>query len=418
MHKVRVYVLITIQIQFMKRIYFFLLAFCAVLSLQAQDGSCDCTFDPSEPFVCVADSTGTIVAQLPNACFAACFGLTVVEGDCDFGGNPFEDCDCEFDPEAAFICATDSTGHVELVPNACFAECLGLTVVDGDCDFGGNPSGCDCEIDPDAAYVCAVDSTGLIFEVVNACFAECLGFTVVEGDCGFGGGNPFEDCDCEIDYDQPFICAIDSLGFVEQVPNACFAACLGLEVVNDSLCAADIDLELGLCISDVVFDESTTFQSFLLLINELCEVELPECILSAPVFDNDEDFIDYLMANCLDSSDLGSETDNLAFRMFNSYLNSTAAPSSVGNFALPSLEIELLQNPVDQTLRYQISSPNTAQLTVGVFALSGQRVYSEQLSVEAGEQSATIDLANLPKGMYLLNITNNNSVKTLKFIRQ
>ncbi len=208
------------------------------------------------------------------------------------------------------------------------------------------------------------------------------------------------------------------MGFVEQVPNACFAACLGLEVVSDDLCNNVIDIELALCIGDVVFDENTTFQAFLLLLNENCEVEIPACILDAPIFDNDEDFIDYLMANCSDSDDFGSGADNIAFRMYNSYLNSTAAPSSVGEFTTSSLEVALMQNPVDQTLRYQINSPAAEQLTVAIFSLSGQRVYSEQLGVATGSQTATIELGSFPKGMYLLSIMNNKLVKTIKFVRQ
>ncbi|MBK8081589.1 MAG: hypothetical protein IPK25_15745 [Saprospiraceae bacterium] len=61
-----------------------------------------------------------------------------------------------------------------------------------------------------------------------------FGYTVVDDSlCNVGG---WYDCECEFDENEPFICAVDSLGHPCYVPNACFAACWGWTVTDDSLC--------------------------------------------------------------------------------------------------------------------------------------------------------------------------------------
>ncbi|MBK8627019.1 MAG: T9SS type A sorting domain-containing protein [Saprospiraceae bacterium] len=186
---------------------------------------CNCTTDYAP--VCAVDSSGTYV-EFPNTCWANCLGFTVVTDTtlCD-NSNPWGDCGCVI-TDSTYVCAADSIGNIFPVPNACFAACWGLTVVTDStsCDGWG---GCVCpEIyDP----VCAVDSLGNYYEAPNACYAACWGMTVVTDStlCYFGNG----DCGCVIT-DSTYVCATDSIGNIFPVPNACFAACWGLTVVTDS----------------------------------------------------------------------------------------------------------------------------------------------------------------------------------------
>jgi hypothetical protein len=152
--------------------------------------------------------------------------------------------------EYAPVCTTDNLGNYYVAPNACFAECWGLTIVTDStlCDLPFND--CNCEITDPFAFVCAQDSLGNLHHVPNACVAECLGFILVEGDCGV---SPWAGCDCTIDENEPFICAVDSLGHPCYVPNACFAECWGLTIVGDSLCSVidiepEIDIETMECL--------------------------------------------------------------------------------------------------------------------------------------------------------------------------
>ncbi len=82
----------------------------------------------------------------PSACIADCLGLSVVEGDCsldDFEGE-FDggfgddwggdlDCDCPEPTEEDVVCVETDFGIMPF-PSACIADCLGLTVIEGGCD--------------------------------------------------------------------------------------------------------------------------------------------------------------------------------------------------------------------------------------------------------------------------------------------
>ena len=120
-----------------------------------------------------------------------------------------------------------------------------LLLAAGSKSYAQDPCNCPEVYSP----VCAaleVDGVTTYLEMPNECLATCLGFTVVDDSLCMG--NPWGDCDCEIDENEPFICAQDSTGFTFQVPNACFANCWGLTVVADSLCMGnpwgDCDCEI------------------------------------------------------------------------------------------------------------------------------------------------------------------------------
>jgi hypothetical protein len=389
-------------------------------------GDCGCEVDFNEPFVCVQDESGAVF-PLPNACFADCLGLTIVEDDCDGFGweDPWEDCDCEIDYNEPFVCAQDSAGVQCLVPNACIADCLGLTIIEDGCDDwgGGEPWGdCDCEIDPNESFVCVEDQDGFLLEVPNACFADCFGFTLAGDDCyDWGGDDPWTDCDCEIDLDEPFVCAQDSTGAQCLVPNACFADCLGLTVVEDGcdggiIIGGDDDTALGLCIASLDLEGTQLFQTFLLLLNSECGLPLDDCILDAPAFDNDDDFFTYLMDNCFADGDL--QGDDSMLRLFNSYRD-VAGATATSSTATASLanEVTLLQNPVTDVLRYRVTAASPDRITVRVVGISGQTLQQTALDVQTGLNDYSIDLGNLPAGLYLLSVMGEHSLTTLRFVR-
>ena len=237
---------------------------------------CDCEEEPSEEdAVCVDDGFGGTY-PFPSACWAECFGLTVVDGECDYdwedgegdwpgddnGDWPGVDCDCEEPTEADEVCVEDEFG-VYPFPSACYAECFGLTVVDGECDYdwdGGdwedgdwesdstwvNITDCDCEEEPsEEDAVCVDDGFGGTYPFASACWAECFGLTVVDGECDYdwedgegdwpgddNGDWPGVDCDCEEPTEDDVVCVEDENGEVFSFPSACWAECFGLTVVE------------------------------------------------------------------------------------------------------------------------------------------------------------------------------------------
>ncbi|MBK8825939.1 MAG: T9SS type A sorting domain-containing protein [Saprospiraceae bacterium] len=362
--------------------------------------------------VCAQDSLGNYF-EAPNACYAACWGLTIVTDStlCDNNGG----CVCPeiYDP----VCAQDSLGNYFEAPNACFAACWGLTIVSDSilCDI--NTGDCGCVI-TDSLYICAQDSLGNIFSVPNACFATCWGLTAVEnGDCN---SNPWEDCDCEFNENEPFICAVDSLGHPCYVPNACFATCWGLTLTNDSICnVIDIDPEIDFgainCIDSISINENTTFQEALLLISQSCGLELPECILNAPLFTTDSAFFAYIVTNCdgdfgFNGNTSGSNVMNLYNIIRNNRLTST------GDIKAYHSEMILSANPVQDNLMYSIQVKTTINATISLLNINGQTIFKENINLAPGKQSFNKDVTGLKTGVYFLNLATGEEQQTLKVV--
>ncbi len=211
------------------------------------DCDCDFEFDP----VCVEVDNGDIL-PFPNACFAECEGFTEDDFvDCDLGGWPGNDCDCELDPEDEPVCVEIEAGIIIPFPNACFAECEGFTeedFVECEGDWPGND--CDCELDPEDEPVCVVLDNGDILPFPNACFAECEGFTE-EDFVECEGDWPGNDCDCELDPEDEPVCVLTAEDVICVFPNLCFAECAGYS--EEDIVECDDDWP-GDCDCDDVFD--------------------------------------------------------------------------------------------------------------------------------------------------------------------
>ncbi len=200
------------------------------------------------------------------------------------------------------------------------------------------------------------------------------------------------------------------MGYVIGLPNSCFAECLGFSIVDDGQCDSGIEE----CVITIADENEGLFQNFLLQIAESCDIELDSCILNAPLFETDEDFLAYLMENCFTEEDL--QQNNSALDMYNTYLRSNTV-SSVSNPTAAAIELELLQNPVGQTLRYQLNIPAADLVSINILHLSGQRLYEERIRLEAGTYNASIELGDLPSGIYLLNVASRVGLQTIKFVR-
>ncbi|MBK8853839.1 MAG: hypothetical protein IPN10_06875 [Saprospiraceae bacterium] len=255
------------------------------------------------------------------------------------------------------------------MPNECFAACWGLTVVEGH-DCYDDPWG-DCMCPEIYDPVCAVDSNGIYIEFQNQCFAECFGYTVVDDSlCNVGG---WYDCECEFDENEPFICAVDSLGHPCYVPNA--------TVTEDSLCNVieidpEIDIEILNCIDSLNIDENTTFQEALLMLSESCGLELPECISEAPLFENDSLFIAYIIQHC--EGDFGFNGNTQGSNVMNLYNHFNAeSTSGTQDEVTKGLEVRLLSNPVTGRIEYKINTAKGRKTEISLININGQNLYSK-----------------------------------------
>jgi Secretion system C-terminal sorting domain len=378
--------------------------FTVVADSLCNAGGPDCICTQEFAPVCVMDSLGNIF-QAPNACYAACWGVTVLPDSlCNTGGP-----NCICTQEYAPVCATDSLGNYYQAPNACYAECWGLTIVT-DSTLCDNPfTDCECEVTDPQAFVCAQDSLGNVFPVPNACFAECWGLTVVEGDCEI---TPWEGCDCPIDENEPFVCAVDSLGHPCYVPNACFAECWGLTIVGDSLCEVidiepEIDIEIMNCLDSLELNENTTFQQALLLISENCGLELPQCIVDAPIFDTDSAFFMYIFANCDDFGFNGNTEGSSVMNLYNMVQSNSL--TSVKDLNKDVAGFELVNNPVSDCIQYKLNIKNASNPIVRLMDVNGAVVSTDVLQLSAGNHIITKDVSTLKSGMYFMSLSNGNA---------
>lgn len=383
-------------------------------------GDCDCTLDSlNGDYICAQDSFGNIF-PVPNACFAECWGLTVVEdGDC-FGVDPWEECNCEIEDPFAYICVTDSFGNYFTLPNECIATCLGYTVADSaDCNIV-NPWECDCPITDTIGYICAVDTMGYYYQVPNECFADCWGLEVVDNEnCEFNDDDWWTSCECAFNENEPFVCAQDSLGHIVSVPNACYAACWGLTLVDDSLCNVTVidenDDDFFDCVQNAVVNNGATFQELLLAVAESCNIELPACILDAPIFESDSLYFAYIYTACNDTVGFnpGNAASNVAnmFNMINAIASSTNDGPSVENHW-----VKLSNNPVDQTLNYTIHAPQSGNFVVQLLDINGRTMTSTRYDLNEGSHTLKTDVSNFPSGLYLMNVVSNKVQTTIKVV--
>ena len=89
----------------------------------------------------------------------------------------------------------------------------------------------------------------------------------------------------------------------------------------------------------------------------------------------------------------------------------SAYDASLGNNSFDNANFSYYPNPVKNTLNL---SYNQEISNVEVFNLLGQKVISNVINANA----AQIDLSNLSKGAYMVKVTSNNQLKTIKVIKE
>lgn len=72
-------------------------------------------------------------------------------------------------------------------------------------------------------------------------------------------------------------------------------------------------------------------------------------------------------------------------------------------------------NPVSDVLTLDLTSLKNKQGTLRILALDGSELLTYQTT---GENIETLQVSNLPQGIYLCQFANENEIKTLKIIKQ
>ena len=426
------------------------------------EDDCECPEeDWSTDGICYAyitTSQDTIVDWAPSECYASCWSdEEYFLVDCDNGWGSEGDCECpEEDWDSEGICIEifdiefDSTGFVTWVPSACFADCwyVDYLIVE-DCDNGwGWEDDCECpEEDWESEGICIeifeieFDTIGFVTWVPSVCFADCWydDYTLV--DCPEGGidGGACDwdlDCECEIDSEEgiciAYIYADSIFGvmdtLIEWVPNECYADCWGFVdyAIIDCEDAWDWNDEEGgettgiefegdaECVLDLLETEELTFQSFLIGLHECGALVLDDCVLTAPVFETDEEFIDYLLDSCPEWFGIvmdESEGPSL-FRSFEE--SQEQGTTSVND--IEGLDIDVLGNPVADQLNVAIATATAVDLQITVSSTTGIVLYSDQLNFGKGEQVFELNTSAFSAGIYHMILSNSEGSEAIKFV--
>jgi len=83
---------------------------------------------------------------------------------------------------------------------------------------------------------------------------------------------------------------------------------------------------------------------------------------------------------------------------------------------LLSNSLEVYPNPSTGIFNLIISNPYTGTADVNVYDMQGQKLFTQQNSVNISSNKFTIDLSGFSKGVYLLNVTINGSRLSKKLI--
>ena len=409
--------------------------------LLAQGFSC---LEDAGPFECVDDVINFVLVNCPgsnggNPCDPAVVGQLqaelIAQGfACLEGAGPFECVNNVFD--FAFAnCPTpiDTTGYNPCHP-AQVAQAQNDLIAQGfDCLVNAGPFACVYDVFDYAFANCAppIDTSACDPVLVAQVQADLIaqGFVCLEG------AGPFICIDDVFEYAFE-ICPppIDTTGGDQCTPEAvqqtidelvaqgyaCVANAGPFYCAHEVVCYAMeyCPLEMDTTFVDIpqcLLDLSAnilTFQQFLQYIVQNCDSTfvgtIPACWLTAPTFDTDEAFLQWITENCGLDSLIGGDAGALANRFFNTQ-ETTATRQPAG-----TLDLQVSPNPAGATVT--VGLKNGALSRIELYDLDGRRrMMQENVS---GSQT-TLNLSQLPAGMYLLRVQDGNKgIATRRIVKE
>ena len=320
--------------------------------------NCDSTANPCDP---------VLVAQLQDELIAEGF-------DCLVGAGPFE---CQGDVYDYVIenCPNDTISHnpcdsfwVNQLQNDLIAEGF-------DCLVGAGPFACEQDVIDYALENCLPNHD----DCDSLAVQQAIDDLVAEGyDCLIGAG--------------PFTC-------VHEVVCYAWDNCpLETDTFNLSPCFENIPANI------------TTFQQFLIYL-AACDSSLvegiPTCFFIAPVFDTDEEFIEWITVNCGFDSLMSNE--NAAVRGYFSG-QSLLSTNNLNN----TFEMSVAPNPATSEMR--VTMQNGLISRIELIDMNGRPVLTNN---SISNNQTVLNLSGIPSGIYILRVVNSeNAVATTRVVKQ
>jgi hypothetical protein len=92
--------------------------------------------------------------------------------------------------------------------------------------------------------------------------------------------------------------------------------------------------------------------------------------------------------------------------------------TSLGNSLLSTKDISLYPNPAIDEVRVEISNNEIATYTINVMDMMGKLLQTKSVAKNESTTETSLNIANLPRGMYLIQINNGTERVTKKLIKQ
>ena len=112
----------------------------------------------------------------------------------------------------------------------------------------------------------------------------------------------------------------------------------------------------------------------------------------------------------------GPQTNAFRFGEVEDYCVDVTNPNST-NDLLNGLEISLVNNPVDESIHFDIISESVVDLSVSVYTIDGKQVLSKIWNAAGGINNQSLDASQLSSGLYLVNITDGTKSSTFKVVK-
>jgi hypothetical protein len=90
--------------------------------------------------------------------------------------------------------------------------------------------------------------------------------------------------------------------------------------------------------------------------------------------------------------------------------------SGVDDFAIEGVSFGLYPNPAGDFLTLDISSDKNMPIKINMINMSGQLVYSQNEQLQTNKNLFQLNTSNIPSGIYLVQLLNENGVLTKKLI--
>jgi hypothetical protein len=91
--------------------------------------------------------------------------------------------------------------------------------------------------------------------------------------------------------------------------------------------------------------------------------------------------------------------------------------TSTGVEQIPAASFEIYPNPVTNAANVTLYADNAKTYTIEIFNTTGQRLKSFQIEAQAGRNEIKLPLADLAKGMYLMNVRFDSKTISRSFVK-